>query len=166
MNSKLGVSFTQSPSSFFCPCSSGSVFLTMRWQSHPSIWCPVFLFSGGELFEFPLPTIGFSSKVFHLPGLFYFLESSPTPISIHSANYQDVPSVYPLIPNHMPLFPFTFLSPHPTQSLPPSASSNCILLSPKWDWSILTWVLLFLNFLEFCGLYPGYCVAFWLMSTY
>jgi hypothetical protein len=46
----------------------------------------------------------------------------------------------------------------PLSTFPPSSSAptcDCCLLSPKWDWGILTWALWFVHLFEICGLYVG-----------
>jgi hypothetical protein len=80
-------------------------------------------------------------------------------IAIHSAGPQGffpVPTPY-LIMSSSPLH---LSSPYPLLLF------NYFLLPPKWHWSIITWALLLINLLDFCGLYPRYSVLFKLISTY
>ena len=64
-------------------------------------------------------------------------------------------------PSHLPPS-----SPSFSLSLSLSASCDFFLLPYKCDWSILTWTLLVVKFVEFCGLYPRKSVLLWLISSY
>jgi hypothetical protein len=66
----------------------------------------------------------------------------------------------PLLP---PPFPFT----HFTSQVPPFLPiCDCFLLSPKWDWGVLTWALSLVDLFEFYGLYIGYSVLFFVVCLY
>jgi hypothetical protein len=56
--------------------NSGLEFLTVRWQPHPTSWCPIFLLEVDSM-SFLSPLLGFSSKVSHLPGLLVHSSGSP-----------------------------------------------------------------------------------------
>jgi hypothetical protein len=68
------------------------------------------------------------------------------------------------IPNHVP--PFSSPTPLSLIFISPFASCHCFLLSPKLDWSILTWALLLVILLELYGLCSKYSILFWLISTF
>jgi hypothetical protein len=147
-----------------CYCGMATPFLT---------WCPVFLLEVGSISSHSLLS-GISSKVApfesweshtsQVSGAFW--RASPTsclprlPVSFLSAGPQGFSPFHSpntrwgssLPPTSLPMdFPF---------QIPPSIPTcDCILLTPKWDWGILTLALqLFFIFFEFCGYYLEYSV--------
>jgi hypothetical protein len=68
------------------------------------------------------------------------------------------------IPDQVPLsipdspLPIQF----PSQVSPSLRTCDCFLLSPKWDWGFLTWSFWLVELFEFCELYLGHSVCFYL----
>jgi hypothetical protein len=74
-------------------------------------------------------------------------------------------------PDQVPLPPSTTPSPLPIHFpslLPPHPppTCDCFLLSPKWDWGVLTCALQLVDLFKFCGLYLGYSVLFIYLFIY
>jgi hypothetical protein len=122
-----GPPFPQSLLHFFGPAvisdrnNSGSEFLTVGWQSHPSTWCS-WCPPPDELYKFPLPTVWhfiqgsslWGRRVSRLRDLWYILEGPlppdfPPPLEVACFHSLCWPSglcsyfSHP-IPDHAPLF--------------------------------------------------------------
>jgi hypothetical protein len=141
------------------------------------ILCPVFLLEVDTTSSLSLlldisskfpPFESWESRPPPPPSFWYILEGPPPPTYpqvayFHSAGPQGFSPVS-FYPNTWSCSPFPPPLSHPglSASYPP----DCFLLPPKWEWSIFTWALPLFNLLEFCALYPGYYVQFWLISMY
>ena len=146
----------------------------MEWQTHPSTWCLVFLLEVGSTG----PSL--HCRTFYLRSLPLSPESLSPPRSlVHSRGFPHLlaPEVahfhsfcWPsglqscFFPQYVIMFPSS--PPWPLRALHPPFLCDCFLFPPKWDWGVFIWALWLVNLLEFCGLYPGYSVFFWLISTY
>jgi hypothetical protein len=94
--------------------NSGSEFLTVGWQLHPSAWCPVFLVEI-DCTSSLSALLGISSfwvlRVFNLPGLWYILEGHPhippTKVAYFHSFFKPswLLSCLPPMLKHIPLFP-------------------------------------------------------------
>jgi hypothetical protein len=93
------------------------------------------------------PLLGISSKILpfeswvsHFPGLWYILEGNPTshPPRLHTSIHSAGPQGFSPVchPPYLITFPF-----------------------------FLTWALLLINLLEFCGFYPRYSVLFFFLAN-
>lgn len=162
--------------------NSGSGLLTVECQPHPCTWCPAPPLEVDSL-SVPFPTIQpfihcFSLWVWRdspcLPGLWYMLEGLSIsnlprlPVFIFSAG----PQCFSTVPT--PLHTHTILSctqmyisvPSSNEVPPPSAPHTAFFFLPIGIDTFSLGFLRFFNLLESCGLYPGYSVHFWLISTY
>jgi hypothetical protein len=142
-----------------CDCGMPTPFLT---------WCPVYLLEVSSISSLSLlwgisfkvsPFQSFTSQV-----SVAFLRVLPIsylprlPVSILSAGPQGF-SPFPssntrsgstLLPTYPPPVHF------PSQVPPFLPTCDCFLLSPKWDWDILTWAFQLVDLFEFWGLCLGY----------
>jgi len=152
------------------------------WDGNPiTNLCPVFLLEVGSLSSLSLLS-GIWSKVppfefweslnSQVSGAFWGEDPQTSyilrlPVSILSAGPQGFnPFPSCITRSGSPLLPTPSHQVHFPSQVPHLLSTcDCFLLSPKWDWDILTWVLPLVDFSEFCVLYLGYSVMMLLLLT-
>jgi hypothetical protein len=144
----------------FCPCSSfrqgrsGSEFLIVGWQPHPSTWCPAFLLEVDSISSLS-PLLGISFKV----PPFEFWESFTSQVSegppiwggwflFFSAGSQSFTPDSPL-PQYLIMFPFSSPCPlsHPGPSFCPPPPNAFYPSPPSGIEDLGLWLV---NLLEFC----------------
>ena len=143
----------------FCPCSyfrQQSKTVTQNCSCLKELPC---LSTWGGLYKFLLLTVGHFTlwvlRVSHLPSFWYFLEVSLCLPPFHSLLRVSLLSSHTCSCSPFPLHP------SPSLCLPQLLFSSYQVGLKHHNWS-----LLLVNLLQFCGLYLGNSVLFWLMSTY
>lgn len=131
-----------------CDCGTATTSLT---------WCPVFLLEVGSISSLS-QLMGSSSKVppfdswesltSHVSGAFWRIPLPQPPISWSCLFPLFLLALRALvlfshpIPDQSLLLPHSPIPIHFPSQVPSFLSSyDCFLLSPKWDWGILTWAL-------------------------